>query len=444
MSNYLITQGSVVNEGQIDVLDIRIQGQRILEIGKHLKARANERVIDAHNQWVMPGMIDDQVHFREPGLMHKGEIATESAAAVVGGITSYMEMPNTLPVTATEADLLEKIHRAQGKSLANFAFYLGATNKNLGDIQRLNPRLACGIKVFMGSSTGDLVVDSDAALEGIFRDAPIVVVTHCEDDGTIRRNLIRYQEAYGDTIPMIEHPMIRSRESCLLSSQKAIGLAKRFGTQLHILHLTTEHELALFDKGSVGSKNITAEVCVHHLWFSEKDYTRLGALIKCNPSIKQERDRGALLKAVQEDQIDIIATDHAPHTWDEKHQLYTKAPSGLPLVQHALLMLLEFYHQGLFSLEKIVQKTSHAVAQRFQIQDRGFIREGYFADLVIVDPQNAQTVKKQDLLYKCAWSPLEGTQFQSKIVMTFVNGHPVYQDGMLDRSRLGMALAFDR
>jgi dihydroorotase len=444
MAQWLIQNGWVVNEGQSGFLDLRLSGDRIIEIGRQLSAKPGEQVIDAQGRWILPGMIDDQVHFREPGLMHKGDLATESAACVAGGITSFMEMPNTQPVTATRQCLLDKRTRASQKSLANYAFYLGATPQNLEEIRRVDPQLACGIKIFMGSSTGDLVIHDDRVLDAIFADCPLLVVTHCEEDALIRTAFERYHRLYGDAIPAVEHPYIRNRQACFASTEKAIRLARRHGTQLHVLHLTTADELALFDRGDLRQKQITAEVCVHHLWFDESDYTRLGHLIKCNPSIKTAHDREALRLAVQSDLIDIIATDHAPHTWQEKHLPYVKAPSGLPLVQHALLMLLELVHSGTLTLSQVVQKTAHAIAERFQIEDRGYLREGYFADLVMVNPTESTVVTSESLLYKCQWSPLEGTRFTSSIDSTFVNGHRVYHQGAIQSSQKGIPLRFRR
>lgn len=445
MSTLLITNAQVVNEGKIQVLDLVIEDGRIAQIGSDLASYPAKRVIDADGKLLLPGMIDDQVHFREPGLTHKADIATESAAAVAGGITSFMEMPNTHPVTANAEALQEKYARAAQKSLANFAFYMGATNYNTEEIKRLDPKLACGLKIFMGSSTGDLVVDNFQALENAFRYSPIVVATHCEDDPTIKANLAKALAKYGEQIPIEAHPLIRSREACLKSSSLAVELAKRHGTRLHILHLTTADELALLEPGDSGHKQITGEACVHHLFFNDQDYTRLGNLIKCNPAIKTFQDQQALLQAVNDGRIDIIATDHAPHTWAEKQEkIYTKAPSGLPLVQHALLSLFEHYHKGIFTLETIVQKTAHAVAKRFQIQDRGFIREGYWADLVLVDLHKPTKVTKDTILYKCGWSPFEGYTFQSSIVMTLVNGQVVVENGKMQQGSLGMRLEFDR
>jgi len=440
----LITNAKVINEGQIQALDVYIDNGRIESIGADLSSTPADRVIDAQGLYLMPGMIDDQVHFREPGLTHKGNIASESRAAIAGGITSYMEMPNTNPITDSAEAVEEKYQRAATKSLANFAFYLGATNTNLEAIKSLDPNLASGVKVFMGASTGNMLVNDPKVLEGIFEHCPILIATHCEDTPMIEANAQKFRERYGDDIPIECHPEIRSREACLKSSSLAVSLAKTHGANLHVLHLTTADELKLFQAGDVRHKKITAEVCVHHLFFSSDDYARLGAQIKCNPAIKLPSDRAALQQAVLDDVIDIIATDHAPHTWEEKQGTYFKSPAGLPLVQHALLSLLEHHYNGSFSLEKIVQKTSHAVAQRYQVKDRGFIREGYWADLVLVDLHKPTTVSKDNILYHCGWSPFQGTTFHSSIVSTIVNGHVVFDQGALQDAPLGQRLQFDR
>ena len=400
----LIKNAQVVNEGLIKEQDLFVKNGRIEEIGSTLQKEAKQE-IDASGLYLLPGMIDDQVHFREPGLTYKAEIASESRAAVAGGITSFMEMPNTNPVTDCAEELFKKRSRAAEKSLANYAFYLGATNSNLESIMSVDPRLTCGLKVFMGSSTGNMLVDDPKVLAEIFAHSPLLIVTHCEDTPMIAAAEQQYRSKYGEDLPMRLHAEIRSREACLKSSSLAVELAKQHGSNLHVLHLTTEDELKLFTQGGLEGKKITAEVCVHHLSFSEKDYDTLGAKIKCNPSIKKESDRQALLKAVQNDMIDIIATDHAPHTLEEKQGTYFKAPSGLPLVQHALPKLLEFYHEGIFSLEKIVQKTSHNVANRYAVKERGYIREGYFADLTLVDLGKETRVTPESLFYKCGWSP---------------------------------------
>ena len=444
MTSLLITNAHVVNEGQIQQLDVFVANGRIEKVGADLSSLAADRVIDAQGKHLLPGMIDDQVHFREPGLTHKGEIATESAAAVAGGITSYFEMPNVNPLTINSAALEDKYERATRKSLANFAFYLGASNDNLEDIKSLDPKAACGIKVFMGASTGNMLVDKPEILEGIFANAPTIVVTHCEDTPMITDNEEKYRQQYGEDVPMSCHPLIRSEEACYKSSSMAVSLAKQFNTRLHILHLTTEKELELLQAGDMKNKRITAEACVHHLFFSEEDYETKGALIKCNPAVKKVSDRAALLQAVNNDLIDVVATDHAPHTWDEKQNPYFKAPSGLPLVQHALISMLEHYHSGIFSLEKIVQKVSHNVADLFQIHERGYIREGYWADLTLVDLNSPTVVDNQTLYSKCGWSPFAGYIFKSSIHTTIVNGEVAYENGQLNKDIRGKRLAFDR
>jgi dihydroorotase len=444
MTSLLITNAHVVNEGQIQQLDVFVRDGRIEKIGADLSALPAERVIDATGKHLLPGMIDDQVHFREPGLTHKGEIATESAAAVAGGITSYFEMPNVNPLTINRAALEDKYDRATQKSLANFSFYMGASNDNLDEIKNLDPKAACGIKVFMGASTGNMLVDKKEILEGIFAHAPTIVVTHCEDTPMITANEAKYREQYGEDVPMSCHPLIRSEEACYKSSSLAVSLAKQFGTRLHILHLTTEKELSLLQAGNLADKQITAEACVHHLFFSEEDYETKGALIKCNPAVKKLSDRNALLNAVNSDLIDVVATDHAPHTWEEKQNTYFKAPSGLPLVQHALISMLEHYHAGRFSMEKVVQKTSHNVADLFQISERGYIREGYWADLVLVDLNAPTVVDEQTLYSKCGWSPFAGYIFKSSIVATLVNGVMAYEDGTVNPDVRGKRIAFDR
>ncbi|MBA53400.1 MAG: dihydroorotase [Pseudomonadales bacterium] len=444
MTSLLITNANVVNEGKIQELDVLVQDGRIAKVGADLSAEAADRVLDASGLHLLPGMIDDQVHFREPGLTHKGEIATESAAAVAGGITSYFEMPNVNPLTINRAALEDKFERASQKSLANYSFYLGASNDNLDEIKNLDPKAACGIKVFMGASTGNMLVDKPEILEGIFANAPTIVVTHCEDTPMIQANEEKYREQYGDDVPMSCHPLIRSEEACYKSSSFAVSLAKRFGTRLHILHLTTEKELSLLQAGDLAQKQITAEACVHHLFFSEEDYETKGALIKCNPAVKKASDRAALLNAVRDDLIDVVATDHAPHTWEEKQNSYFKAPSGLPLVQHALITMLEHYHSGQFTLEKIVQKVSHNVADLFQISERGYIREGYWADLVLVDLNRPTVVDEQKLYYKCGWSPFSGYIFKSSIQATLVNGEMAFENGEVNPNIRGKRIAFNR
>lgn len=446
MSHLLIKNAKIVNEGRISDADILIQGERIEKIADFISPPIDCEVLDANGKYLLPGMIDDQVHFREPGVTYKGDIYTESRAAVAGGITSYMEMPNVKPPTLTIEALEDKFAIAGQKSIANYSFYMGASNDNLEQIKRLDKNQACGVKVFMGASTGNMLVDNIQALEGIFREAPSIVVTHCEDSPTILANEAKYRAEYGEQIPVMYHPEIRSREACLKSSTLAVGLARQFGTQLHVLHLTTADELSLFTPGPISGKQITLEACVHHLFFSSDDYARLGNQIKCNPAIKSLTDREALLRAVNEDIIDIIATDHAPHTWEEKQaESYFSAPAGLPLVQHALPSLLEHYHNGIFTLERIVQKVCHNVAERYKIADRGYLREGYFADMVLVDLHKPFTVTRNNILYKCGWSPFEHYQFRSTIETTLVNGRVVYHEGQIQEPGItGQRLAFNR
>jgi dihydroorotase len=443
MSSTLLVNGTLVNEGRVRVADVLIEGDRIARIDAGLSASAADTVIDIAGCHVLPGLIDDQVHFREPGLMHKATIASESLAAVAGGVTSVMEMPNTTPPTTSRAALDDKRERAQGRSYANYAFYLGAANDNIDEIRRLRPGDACGIKVFMGASTGNMLVDDPATLERIFAEAAVLVATHCEDSPTIWRNEAAFRQRYGEDVPIACHPEIRSAEACFKSSSLAVDLAKRHGTRLHILHLTTERELALLQAGPLESKRVTAEVCVHHLWFDEASYAGLGTLIKCNPAIKRREDRQALLEALRRDVIDVVATDHAPHTLEEKHQTYFKAPSGLPLVQHSLQMLLDLSRAGHLTLEQVVQKAAHAPARLFGVLDRGFLREGCFADLAVVNLDRPQRVTKASLRYKCGWSPLEGHEFGATVAMTIVNGTVVVDDGKVVADPGGRALAFD-
>lgn len=442
--NWLIRNAELINEGRRYHADVRLRNGRIETIAGTLTAQPGEEVVDAAGQWLLPGMIDDQVHFREPGLEHKADFATESRAAVAGGITSYMEMPNSKPTTTTLDALEDKYARAAAKSAANHAFYLGATNDNLDVIRSLDPRAACGIKIFMGASTGNMLVDNPDTLDAIFRDAPTIIVTHCEDTPTIEANLVREREHYGASIPVERHPYIRSREACLKSSQLAIGLARRHGTRLHILHITTAEELELFQPGPLANKRITAETCVHFLQFSERDYAHLGNQIKCNPAIKAESDRLAIIQAVKDGRIDVLATDHAPHTIEEKALPYEQAPSGLPLVQFALQCALEQHFEGKLTLERIVESVTHAPAQLFQVAERGYLREGYKADLVLVDPNTPHTVRREEVLSRCGWSPFEGHTFRSSIASTWVNGRRVWDGRRIDDSVRGERLAFAR
>ena len=425
MTSTLIKHAQIVNEGRVAEADVRIVGERIDRIDTSIAAQAGDTVVEANGLTLLPGMIDDQVHFREPGLTHKGTIASESRAAVAGGITSYMEMPNVNPATTTIEALDAKTALAANSSYANYAFYLGATEDNLEQIKRLDPARHCGVKVFMGASTGDLLVEAPQALDAIFRESPVLIVTHCESGPVIQRNrdLLRRQKP---EFTIEDHPILRDTNACYESSSYAVDLARRYRSQLHVLHITTEKELSLFEAGGIEGKNITAEACVHHLWFCDSDYARLGNLIKCNPAIKSQRDRDALITALHSNQIDIIATDHAPHTLTEKQQPFDQAPAGLPLVQHALLSLLEHANQGRLSLPQIVEKTAHNPAIRYGVVDRGFIREGYFADLVLVDTQSSTEVRHDNSLYHCGWTPFNEQVFSARIQRTWVNGQQVF------------------
>jgi len=443
MFDIVLKNCTIVNENHIFESDIGIKGQRIEKIASSITDEAKE-TLDLAGKIVMPGVIDDQVHFREPGLTHKGEIATESRAALAGGITSYFEMPNVNPTTTTNELLDKKFEVAKYKSRANYSFYLGASNSNIEEIKKVDTNKACGLKVFMGASTGDMLVDNEDTLEDIFQYSPVNIVTHCENTPRILELEKEFSAKYGDNVEPKHHPYIRDEESCYLSSSLAVGLAKKYGSNLHVLHLTTEKEMSLFDAGAIDDKKITAEVCVHHLFFSEKDYETKGNFIKCNPSIKKETDRQALINAVNNDLIDIIATDHAPHTLEEKEQHYLKAPAGLPLVQHMLPALLDFYKKDIFSLEMIVRKTSHNIAKRFKIKDRGYIREGYYADFAIVDMNKVFSVTRENTLYKCGWSPFEGYNLPASIYATILNGSLVYKEGEFLDDSLGIQLEFDR
>lgn len=444
MTTLLITQGTIVNEGRRVEADLLIRDGRIEAIDGDLSHHRVDRVIDAAGKLVLPGMIDDQVHFREPGLEYKAELATESRAAVAGGITSFMEMPNTSPMTIDNDALRDKHERAARKSVANWGFYLGATNTNLEAIKAVDHQLACGIKVFMGASTGNMLVDDPEALNAIFAAAPLLVATHCEDSPMIAANQARLTAGLGDDVPARMHALIRSREACLKSSTLAVELARTHGTRLHVLHLTTADELVLFRPGPIEGKQITVEACAHHLFFDADDYDRLGALIKCNPAIKDPADRKALLAAVNEDIIDVIATDHAPHTAEEKALPFLQAPAGLPLVQHALLSVLEHWKRGVMPLEKLVHKVTHAPAIRFEVAERGFLREGYHADIVIVDPDTPTVVRDQKLLSKCNWSPFQDTTFGCSIDTTIVNGRVAWHAGALEATDAACALEYRR
>jgi dihydroorotase len=446
MNTVLIKNAKIVNEGAIIEGDVLIEGEYIKEIAPNISHKSsNCKVIDAEGNYLIPGAIDDQVHFREPGLTHKGDIESESRAAVAGGITSFIEQPNTVPNAVTQELLEQKYQIASEKSYANYSFMMGGTNDNLEEILKTNPKNVAGIKLFLGSSTGNMLVDNPKTLEQIFSNTKMLIAVHCEDEATIKENLERFKEEYGEEIPVTAHHLIRSEEACYLSSSKAINLAKKTGARLHVFHISTAKELDLFtNKIPLEEKQITAEVCIHHLWFSEEDYATKGNFIKWNPAVKSASDRDALWKALLDDRIDVIATDHAPHTLEEKKQVYTKAPSGGPLVQHAVVAMFEANHQGKISVEKIVEKMCHNPAKIFKIEQRGFIKEGYYADLVIVNPSKPWSVNKDNILYKCGWSPFEGTNFKSRISHTFVNGQLVYENAKVKEIKAGKRLLFDR
>ena len=446
MSILLIKNAKIVNEGKIIEGDILVENGYIKEISSSISAKSsNVQIIDAEGNYVMPGVIDDQVHFREPGLTHKANIESESKAAIAGGITSYIEMPNTNPQTTTIEALDDKFKTASETSFANYSFMFGGTNDNLDEILKVNPKEVAGLKLFLGSSTGNMLVDNPDVLEKIFSSTDMIISVHCEDEATIQANLEAYKNDYGDDIPIKFHPKIRSEEACYISSSKAIELAKKTGARLHVFHLSTGKETKLFtNKIPLKDKKITAEVCVHHLWFSEEDYNTKGTLIKWNPAVKTSKDRDELWKAFLDGRIDVLATDHAPHTQEEKNQVYTKAPSGGPLVQHALVAMLEAHHKGKISLEKLVEKMCHNPAILFQIEKRGYIKEGYFADLVIVNLNKPWSVNKQNILYKCGWSPFEGTTFKSRVTHTILNGHLVYENSKISEKKYAKRLTFNR
>lgn len=445
MKTTLILNANIVNEGQVFQGDVLIKGQYIEAIGKDLSSRTADQVIDAKGKYLLPGVIDDQVHFREPGLTHKATIYTEARSGVAGGVTSFMEMPNTSPPTFTQALLEDKYQIAANTSLANYSFFIGASNDNLEEVLKTDITKVCGLKIFMGSSTGNLLVDNPKTLEGFFLKFPALIAAHCEDEATIRKNTEEFKAKYGEDVPVECHPLIRSEEACYKSSSFAISLAKQHNARLHILHISTARETSLFSNTiPLEQKKITAEACVHHLWFNDADYKRLGTYIKWNPAVKTAHDQQAILSAVLDDRIDVIATDHAPHTEAEKKNTYFKAPSGGPLLQHSLTAMLELHHQGKISLEKIVQKMSHHPAILFRISKRGYLREGYFADLVLVDLDRPWTVGKENILSKCGWSPFESTRFRSAVTHTFVSGHLAFSEGKLDESRKGERLLFDR
>lgn len=451
MSATLIANAQLVNEGQTFVGHVLIEGQYIKQIfnaTEHPNASelANgASVIDANGHYLLPGLIDDQVHFREPGLTHKANIATESRAAVAGGITTYMEMPNTVPNTVTQELLEDKYQIAAETSAANYSFYMGGTNTNLDEVLKTDPKTVCGVKVFMGSSTGNMLVDSRETLNALFAECPMLIATHCEDEATVRANTALYKERYGEVVPWHCHPEIRSEEACYKSSSMAVELAIKHNTRLHILHISTAKELKLFDPNKpLSEKRITAEACIHHLWFTDADYARKGSRIKWNPAVKTAADRAAVREAINTNRIDVLATDHAPHTNEEKNNTYFSAPSGGPLVQHALPAALELVKQGVFSLETLVRKYCHAPAEMFQINKRGYLREGYFADLVLVNPNSSWTVSKENILYKCGWSPFEGETFSHKVTHTWVNGNLVWHNNVIDSEVRGMRLSFNR
>ena len=441
----LIQNATIVNESKIFKGDILIENEIITKISSKIKPTKNVEVINAEGKFLIPGFIDDQVHFREPGLTHKANIATESRAAIAGGITTFIEMPNTVPQATTQHLLEDKFKIAAVDSYANYSFMFGGTNDNLEELLKTDPKKVAGIKLFLGSSTGNMLVDNEEVLEKIFSSTKMIISVHCEDEGTIRKNTAIYKEKYGDDIPLKYHPLIRSEEACYLSSSKAIELAKKTGARLHIFHLSTEKETHLFRNDiPLEEKQITSEVCIHHLWFSDKDYEEKGTHIKWNPAVKTEKDRLGLWKALLDDRIDVLATDHAPHILDEKNNNYLNAPSGGPLVQHAIIALLEKVKEGVIPIEKAVEKMSHNPAKLFQIEKRGFIKEGYFADIVLIDMNKPQTVSKDNILYKCGWSPFEGTTFSSTITHTFVNGNLIYNNGIFNDEIKGKRITFNR
>lgn len=443
----IIHQTTIINEGNQYTGSVLIEGEFIKEIYKEREVPQaildESTVIDGTGKLLVPGVIDDQVHFREPGLTHKGEIETESKAALAGGITSYMEMPNTIPQAITQAELAKKYARAAEVSVANYSFFMGATNDNLGEVLATDPTQVCGIKIFMGSSTGNMLVDDEKTLSEIFKHAPTLVATHCEDEAIIKRNTEIYRQKYGEVVPISRHPKIRSAEACFKSSSKAVELAGKFGTRLHVLHLSSAEEVNLFNPGPVKGKKITAEACIHHLWFEERDYINYGTRIKWNPAVKSANDRAAIWEGLLSDRIDVIATDHAPHTLDEKSHPYFLAPSGGPLVQHSLTAMMEFVRQGKLTVEKVVEKMCHAPADLFRIDRRGYIREGYFADLVLVNPDKKWTVCPENIFYKCGWSPFEGTEFSTQVSKTFLNGQLAYDRGSINLEVRGKRLEFN-
>lgn len=443
MSKRIIRNARLVNEGKIQEADILIDKERISRIDSSISGQYDDE-FDAQGKLVIPGIIDDQVHFREPGLTHKADIASESRAAAAGGVTSFMEMPNTKPTATTQERLQEKYDIAERTSTVNYSFFMGASNENIEEVLKTNRENVCGVKVFMGSSTGNMLVDNEDTLNNIFSKVDMLIATHCEDEATIRRNHQMIIEKHGEHIDATYHPIIRNTEGCVLSSSLAVDLAKKHGARLHILHISTADEIELFNNSlPLKDKKITAEVCVHHLSFDSSQYPELGNKIKCNPAIKSPKDRLALIEGLKNGYFDVIATDHAPHTAEEKSQAYIKAPSGLPLVQHSLTMMMDFYHRKELTMEFIISKMCHAPAELFRVRDRGYLREGYFADLAIVDPEFSWTIDKSNIEYKCGWSPLEGREFKGKVMSTMVNGEWVYENGKLNGARSGQRLLFD-
>jgi len=445
MSTYLIKNAIVINEGKSFVSDVFVKNEIIAKIATSISVDEHTETIDAEGKYLIPGFIDDQVHFREPGLTHKGNIATESKAAVAGGITSFIEQPNTVPQATTQVLLEDKFTIASKDSYVNYSFMFGGTNTNLEELLKTNPKNVAGIKLFLGSSTGNMLVDDVEVLEKIFSSTDMIISVHCEDEATIRKNTADFKETFGDDIPLKYHPIIRSEEACYISSSRAIELAKKTGARLHIFHVSTAKETALFRNDiPLEEKKITAEVCIHHLWFNDTDYDKKGTHIKWNPAVKTEQDRQSLWEALLDDRIDVLATDHAPHTLEEKNNVYTKAPSGGPLVQHAVTAILEKVKEGVISIEKAVEKMSHNPAKLFQIEKRGFIKEGFFADMVLIDPKKSWQVSKENILYKCGWSPFEGTTFSNTITHTFVNGNLIYNNGVFNEEIKGKRLTFNR
>ncbi len=443
MKSYLLKQGLVINEGNAEIKDLLIKNGRIERIDNSI-TDVSAIELNVEGKWVIPGIVDDQVHFREPGLTHKANIYTEAKAAVAGGVTSFMEMPNTKPPADTQELLQDKYDIAANTSLANYSFFMGATNENIEEVLKTDPRTVCGVKAFMGSSTGNMLVDNETTLRNLFSKVPLLIATHCEDEQTVRRNTEIYKQRYGENIPISCHPEIRNVEACYLSSSLGVRLAKEYGTRYHVLHISTSDELELFDNSiPLAQKRITSEVCVHHLYFNKKDYAQLGTKIKCNPAIKEEEHQKGIWEGLLNDKLDIIATDHAPHTIEEKNNPYLKAPSGLPLVQHTLNLMMEFIQKGKISKERVIEKMCHAPAICFKLVERGFLREGYWADIAIVDPNKTWQVKKENILHKCGWSPFETKEFTGKVEKTFVSGHLVYNNGAFDESTRGKRLSFE-